>query len=174
MNEKYEGDKLPDPNSKSQRKRDMTALQDIGAELVNLPDQALVRCDLPSRLHESIREYKALPNKHGAQRRLMQFIGKLMREVDEETLARIDNELNQNVNLAKRKFQKLERQRDDLLEGGKEALAAYMEAHPDADAQLINQLLRQARKELESQKPPAASRKLFQVLREQQKDDQAS
>lgn len=171
MNEKYEGDKLPDPNSKSQRKRDMNALQDLGAELTEQSDQVLARCELPPRLADAIREYKALPNKHGAQRRQMQFIGKLMRELDEEVLARIQSELNQNVTLAKRRFQLLERQRDELLEGGKEALAAYIAEHPEADAQLINQLIRQARKEQEQQKPPAAARKLFQLLRAQQKEE---
>jgi ribosome-associated protein len=166
MNEKYEGDKAPDPNSKSQRKRDMNALQDIGSELTTLSAQVLERCALPARLMDAITEYKALPNKHGAQRRQLQFIGKLMRDVDEDTLARVHAELNQNVNLAKRRFHLLEQQRDALLNDGKDALAAYVAEHPTADVQLLNQLIRQARKDQEQQKPPAAARKLFQVLRE--------
>ncbi|MDR0781439.1 MAG: DUF615 domain-containing protein [Pseudomonadales bacterium] len=165
MNEKYEGDKAPDPNSKSQRKRDMSALQDLGVELTTLSASALTRCELPPRLVDALGEYQALPNKHGAQRRQLQFIGKLMRDLDETTLARIHNELNQNVNLAKRRFHLLEQQRDALLSGGKEALAAYVAAHSEIDVQLLNQLLRQARKEQELHQPPAAARKLFQLLR---------
>lgn len=171
MNEKYDGDKLPDPNSKSQRKRDMEALQDIGAELCEQSEQVLLRCELPQRLHDAINEYKALPNAHGARRRQMQFIGKLMRELDEDTLTRIQKELHQNVTLAKRRFHQLEQQRDALLEGGKEALAAYVAEHPNVDVQLLNQLLRQARKEQEQQKAPTAARKLFQLLREQQQEE---
>jgi ribosome-associated protein len=166
MNEKYEGDKAPDPNSKSQRKRDMDALQDIGSELTTLSDQVLERCELPPRLRDAITEYKALPNKHGAQRRQLQFIGKLMRELDEDALARIHDELNQNVSLAKRRFALLEQQREALLTGGKEMLAAYVAQHPEVDVQSISQLIRQARKEQEQQKPPVAARKLFQLLRE--------
>ncbi|MDR2212924.1 MAG: DUF615 domain-containing protein [Pseudomonadales bacterium] len=166
MNEKFEGDKAPDPNSKSQRKREVEALQELGAELIGLPDSIVARCELPQRLLDAINEYKALPNKHGAQRRQLQFIGKVMRELDEDTLARIHGELHQNVTLAKRRFQQLEQQRDALLTGGKDALGAYVAQHSGADIQVLNQLIRQARKEQEQQKPPAAARKLFQMLRE--------
>jgi ribosome-associated protein len=167
MNEKYTDDKAPDPNSMSQRKRDMDALQDLGAALTTVSDSVLARCELPSRLLEAIADYQALPHKHGAQRRQLQFIGKLMRDLDDDTLARIGAELQQNVSLAKRRFQQVEQQRDALLGGsGKEVLAAYVADHPEVDVQLLNQLIRQARKEQELQKPPAAARKLFQLLRE--------
>jgi len=171
MNEKYTDDKPPDPNSKSQRKRDMHALQDIGEQLLTLPGAVLARCELPPELLAAIEDHQQLPNKHGAQRRQLQFIGKLMRKLDEDTLARIHAQIHQNVTLAKRRFQQLEQLRDALLDGDRDALATYVAEHPSTDVQQLNQLLRQARKERTDNKPPVAARRLFQLLREGQKSD---
>lgn len=171
MNEKYTDDLPPDPNSKSQRKRDMQALQDLGAQLLTLPGAVLARCELPPELLAALEDYQQLPNKHGAQRRQLQFIGKVMRTLDEETLARIHAQIHQNVTLAKRRFQQLEQLRDTLLDGDRDALATYVTEHPDTDVQQLNQLLRQARRERNENKPPVAARRLFQLLREDQERD---
>src|SRR5690606_2352664 len=108
----------------------------------------------------AIEDYQQLPNKHGAQRRQLQFIGKLMRLLDEETLARIHAQIHQNVILAKRCFPQLEQLRDTLLDGNRDALATYVADHPGTDVQQLNQLLRQARKEHNESKPPVAARRL--------------
>src|SRR5690606_13844881 len=60
----------------------------------------------------------------------------------------------------------MERWRDRLLTGKPEQQQAFMEAYPDADRQTIRQLVRQATKEAAEGKPPAASRKLFKLIRE--------
>jgi len=70
-----------DPPSKSQRKRDMNALQDIGAELLELNDQQLAGIELPENLHAAVTEARKL-RANGARRRQLQYIGKLMRQVD--------------------------------------------------------------------------------------------
>jgi len=167
MNEKYSDDKLPDPDSKSQRKRDMIALKDLGEELTRLSDAVLAKYELPEFLVDAIDKYKALPNKHGAQRRQIQYIGKLMRELDEDLVSRLNSQIFENVALAKRNFHNLELLRDKLLEGGKDELAEYVSANPEVDIQLLNQLLRQASKEREQNAAPAAARRLFQLLRDQ-------
>jgi len=167
MNEKYSDDKLPDPDSKSQRKRDMIVIRDLGEELTKLPNAILAKCELPDFIAEAIADFKALPNKHGAQRRQLQYIGKLMRDLDDDVLARLHEHAFENVALAKRRFHNLELLRDKLLEGSKEDIADYINQHPEADIQLLNQLVRQARKEAEQSAPPAAARRLFQFIKEQ-------
>lgn len=67
--------------SKTRRKQEMHALQDIGEQLVELNSKQLAELDLPEALMDAIVEAKRL-RKHEARRRQMQFIGKLMREVD--------------------------------------------------------------------------------------------
>src|SRR3982750_687802 len=71
----------PGRPSKSQRKRDMAELQDIGTRLVLLNAEQLSHFDLPERLREAIEDAQRIRNFEG-RRRQMQFIGKLMREVD--------------------------------------------------------------------------------------------
>src|SRR5690606_24999122 len=110
-------DQLPSPDSKSVQKRASEALQDLGAQLTDCDPATLEKCDLPTELLAAVQEYKRLPNKHGALRRQLQFIGKLMRKLDDETLARIHAQLHRNVDLEKKRFQQLEQLRDRLLEG---------------------------------------------------------
>lgn len=81
-----ESEKLaPDPFSKSQRKRDMLALQEIGLKLMTLSASQLDKLSLPDSLRESIDHGKTL-KAHEAKRRHAQYIGKLMRNVDIEAL----------------------------------------------------------------------------------------
>ena len=77
--------KLPDPFSKSKRKRDMQALQELGLTLVNLPASQLAKIPISEDLLELIRFARTLKS-HEAKRRHMQYIGKKMREVDSDLI----------------------------------------------------------------------------------------
>lgn len=158
-------DKLPDPNSKSGLKREMIALQDVGERLIDCSPELLANCALPDTLLDALQEFKRLPNKHGARKRQLQYIGKLMRELDAETLARIDQQLNHHDDSDKLRFRQLEQWRDRLLADDREVLQEILVAHPDTDLQQLRQLVRQARKEQQEEQPPASSRKLFRLLR---------
>lgn len=70
------------PPSKSQRKRDATALQNLGAQLVRLTPAQLSRVPLPDELLAAVRAAQATPQR-GAHQRQLQYIGKLMRRLDE-------------------------------------------------------------------------------------------
>lgn len=72
----------PRPPSKSQRKREATALQDLGAQLVKLTSTQLSRLPLPEDLLAAVRAARAMPQR-GARQRQLQFIGKLMRRIDD-------------------------------------------------------------------------------------------
>ena len=151
--------------SKSQRKRDMLALQALGKKLTEINRQLLSKCQLPAELQLAIEEFKRLPNKHEARRRQLQFIGKLMRNTD---IAQIESVLNtdqQQAHLNKRFFKELENLREQLLAGSEEALQMLIRDHPDIEIQHLRQLIRQAQKEQSQNKDPATSKKLFQYLR---------
>lgn len=152
--------------SKSQRKRDSTALQELGEQLTLATPGVIAKCELPDKLLSAIEEYQALPNKHGAQRRQLQFIGKLMRLLDEETLDRIHAQLNLNVEMEKRRFHRVELLRDKLIDGDNSVLTEVLKEHPQLDAQEVGRLVRQARKEQERGDAPGSARKLFKLLRE--------
>ncbi len=69
--------------SKSARKREAAALQELGVKLSALPDQEIKALGLPDGLFVALRDLRRLPS-HGAQVRQRQYIGKLMRDIDPE------------------------------------------------------------------------------------------
>ena len=163
QDEAYDDDQ-PLPPSKTKIKQQMHDLQDIGAELVALGKDQLAQLDLAESLRDAIREMHRI-NKFGAQRRQMQYIGKLMREVD---TAPIVAKLNAWKGVSQQHtahLHLLERWRDRLLESD-QALTELLAAHPHADAQHLRALIRNAQKEKEAGRPPRNYREIFQVLRE--------
>ncbi|MEX2468450.1 MAG: ribosome biogenesis factor YjgA [Pseudohongiellaceae bacterium] len=83
--------------SKSQRKREAHAQQALGERLARLPIQKLKRLQLPEELLAALAEFQRLPNSHGARKRQLQFIGKLMRDVDHESISRTLEDLLQGT-----------------------------------------------------------------------------
>ncbi|MDR2000006.1 MAG: DUF615 domain-containing protein, partial [Zoogloeaceae bacterium] len=67
--------------SKSQLKRDMAALQTLGERLIELSKEQLTKIDMPEELREATRDAQRF-TKHEARRRQLQYIGKLMRNID--------------------------------------------------------------------------------------------
>ena len=131
--------------SKSQKKREMDALQDLGKTLAGLSTDTLKTMPIPDELREAIREYKRL-NAHGALRRQLQYICKLMRSVDAEPiearLAVLRGESDQHTGWLHR----LERWRDRLLAEDK-ALDALLAEYPGLDVQTLRTHIRNARRE---------------------------
>ena len=79
---------VPLPPSKSQRKRDAQTLQALGVQLVALSAAQLARLDLPETLHEAVVAAQRMRS-HGARTRHLQYIGKLMRQLEPGVLSRI-------------------------------------------------------------------------------------
>ena len=74
--------------SKSQRKRDAHALQTLGIQLVALSAAPLARLDLPETLHEAVLAAQRMRS-HGARTRQLQYIGKVMRQLEPGVLSRV-------------------------------------------------------------------------------------
>ena len=153
--------------SKSQRKRESHALQDLGEELVNLGKDSLARVPMPENLERAVRDCRKI-TAHEGRRRQLQYVGKQMRTLDETEVAAIQQALDIINGVSKAetaKLHALERWRDRLL-AKDEALTELLAQHPDADAQQLRTLIRNARREQAAQKPPKAYRELFQVLKD--------
>jgi ribosome-associated protein len=152
------------PPSKTKIKKQMHELRDLGKELTELGKDQLAQLDIPESLRDAIREMKSI-NKFGAIKRQMQYIGKLMRDVDTAPiLAKLDAWKGKSQHHIAYMHQ-LERWRDRLMENDA-ALTQLLAAHPQADAQRLRTLIRNAHKEIEAGKPPKNYREIFQVLRE--------
>ena len=152
------------PKSKSQVKREMQALRDLGKELVDLPAGELTKFTFSDSLHDAI--LLAQHSKREALRRQLQHIGKLLREEDElsirQTLAQISQPKREEVHI----FHEIEQLRDRLLDGDDDAINQFVSKYSDTDRQHLRQLVRNARKEQQQQKPPKSARLLFQYIRE--------
>ncbi len=152
--------------SKSQLKRDAHALQDLGKQLTEINNSLLVKLKLPDSLMEAIKLYKNIPNKHGAKRRQLLFIGKLMRDIDATQIQSVLEKSTQNVEHEKWKFQQLENIREELIAGNKKTFETLLSQHANLDIQHLRQLIRKSKKEQLEGKATTSSRKLFKYLRE--------
>jgi ribosome-associated protein len=155
------------PPSKSQVKRDCDALQKLGEELLELKQSELDAMDLPEALNDALRTARKIQSRGGLKRQ-RQYIGKVMRQIDNEAVKKQVEQVRHKHDTNTVQFRKTEQWRDRLLVDDKNALNEIIEAHPDIDRQHINQLIRQAKRELQEEKPPTSSRKLFKYLRDLQ------
>lgn len=150
--------------SKSEIKRDAEELKRLGAELVELSKTSLDKIPLDEDLRAAIELAQKI--KKEGRRRQLQLIGKMLRSRDEDpirqALDKLKNRHNQQVAL----FHKLEVLRDRLIEQGDDALPEVLNLYPDADRQQLRSMIRNAQKEKATNKPPKASRQIFQYLRE--------
>lgn len=148
--------------SKTRRKKDMHALQEIGEQLVELDQKKLSEFNLPEILLDAIHLARPM-TKHGARRRQMQYIGRLMREVDTQPIQqKLDSWHQTSVHQTARLHQ-LERWRERLL-ADEHALTEFAQKYPAADLQRLRSLIRNAHKEKAAEKPPKSFRLLFQEL----------
>ncbi|MGH8785180.1 MAG: ribosome biogenesis factor YjgA [Cupriavidus necator] len=155
-----------EPKSKSQRKRDMTALQDLGAELEALAKDRLARVPMPEALADAIHQARRI-NSHEGKRRQMQFVGKIMRGLEDEEVEVIRQALEGFKGTSKAETARMhliERWRELLL-ADDAALTRFLAEHPGIDVQALRNTIRNARKEKEQSKPPRYFRELFQAIK---------
>lgn len=165
MNKHYEDEDLEElPPSKTKIKKQMLELQDLGEQLAALNKDQLKELDLPETLRDAIHEVKRI-TKFGAISRQMQYIGRLMRDVDPAPIIAKLEIWNGTSRQHIAWLHQVERWRDRLLEDPN-ALTELLAEHPQADAQHLRTLIRNALKEKELNKPPKSYREIFQVLRD--------
>ena len=157
------------PKSKAQQKRDAEAAQVLGTAVVELPAadfKVLIdKIELPDKLHEALvacRSFKA----REARRRQLQYIGKLMRDIDVTPIQQLLAVFKRSGQVATAQLHQIERWRERLLTEGDEAFNDLLRSNPEADAKHVRKLIISAHKELAHKQPPRAARLLFKYLRE--------
>ena len=152
------------PPSKSQIKREMQELQALGERIIALDPAVRARLPLSEEMLAAVEETGRIRS-HEGRRRHMQYVGKVMRKEDREAIRAAFEEIAHELVQRNAAFHRLERLRDQLIEND-DALEPFIEAHPHVDRQSLRQLIRNARSERQRDKPPASSRKLFQLIRD--------
>ena len=154
--------------SKSQRKRDARELLDLAKQLISMPESRLERMPLDDDLREEV-EFARSIRAHGARKRQLMTVGKMLRNRDTEELTDAVNDFDQKNRQVNARFHHIEAWRDRLIEGSDNELSELLEQSPGINVQTLRQLIRNAKKEAKLGKPPAAARKLFKLIRETDK-----
>ncbi len=148
--------------SKSARKREYQALQELGEQLIELGDEELASIQTDDYLIEQVQEAKRI-SAHGALRRQKQLIGKIMREVDPEPIRRALAELGQSDLHTKAQFKQAERWRDRIAREGQAGLEAFSEEHA-ADTELLKSYVTDYENTPDSERRKHILRKLFREI----------
>ncbi len=150
--------------SKSQIKRELLALKDLGKELLKLPVKDLDKLNLSERLYEAL--VKAQGMTKGALKRQTGTIGGLMVHEDYDEIKLSIDKIRQQHNGEIKQFHQLEIWRDQLLTGDNEVMTTLRNRFEAFDIQHVRQLIRNANKEVEQEKPPKSARILFKYLQQ--------
>ncbi len=154
-------DEIP---SKTRKKAQMHALQKLGAELVELSRDRLESMHLDEKLAEAVRDAQRI-TAHEGRRRQMQYIGRLMRDIDPAPIQeRLDAWRGQSKTEIARQHG-FERLRERLI-ADDAALTEFAQAHPGVDLQALRNLIRNARKETAEGRAPKAYREIFKIIRD--------
>jgi ribosome-associated protein len=151
--------------SKTRMKKQSDALQDLAVLLTELPKDQLATIPISEDLKEAIDETKNI-TKREALRRHRQFLGKLMRNSDHVAIAAAVDKIKEDRDRINRMMHVVEHWRDTLIKGEQVEFDRFVELYPDVDRQQLRALVRNAKGEVNCQKPPAQARKLFKFLRE--------
>lgn len=156
--------------SKSALKRASHELQELGEQLLAMPDSRLDDIEMPERLREALADYKKTKSFEG-RRRQLQFIGKVIRSVDPEPLREAVASFQLGHAKDALSLHEAERWRAELIADEKDALTRWVESFPDTDMQQLRALIRSARKDaaLEPEKRSGRGfRELFQFIKRAQ------
>jgi len=157
-------DEWEDEKSKSQVKRELLALKELGKELLKLPIKDLDKLNLSERLYEAL--VKAQGMQKGALKRQIGTVGGLMVHEDYEEIKQSIDKIRQEHNGQVKTFHQLEQWRDELLAGDNEVMTVLRNQFDAFDMQHVRQLVRNANKEAAAEKPPKSSRILFKYLQQ--------
>jgi ribosome-associated protein len=136
-------------SSRTDMKRESDALQKLGEDLLNLRSDLLARLQLSDKLLDALAEARRITNFEG-KRRQMQYIGKIMRKLEEPLVAAIHAAMEEQRSgspTEKLTVMQAEQWRERLM-ADDGALAEWLDSFPATDSQQIRALIRQARKDV--------------------------
>lgn len=153
--------------SKSALKRASHELQALGEQLLAMPDARLASIDMPERLRDALADYKTTRSFEG-KRRQLQYIGKVLRLVEVETLREAVAEFQLGHARNALALHEAERWRAELVGDDATALTRWAEAHTGSDLQQLRALIRSAKKDAAAapeQRNGRGYRELFQFIK---------
>ena len=143
--------------SKTRRKREMLALQEVGARLTKFSEAQLDKLKLSDKLRNAIREFRRLPNSHGAKRRQLQYIGRLMRDFRLDEIEQAIDTMLQPPRGTTGEDRVLEDYCDQVLLGGDDAINALLLEYQHLERQTLRKFHLEHSKALRNNDEPACN-----------------
>ncbi len=163
--------------SRTQQRREALAVLTLAGQLIELQPSRLAKLELPEDVRREIDITRRM-TAHGARKRQLAFLAKVMRRYDDEDFASVRAELGENRERQRQEnaaMHRLESMRDRLIAEDEAALSELINEYPQVDRQHLRSLVRQARVEKDTpNKPPRAYREIFQLLKELMADAPSS
>ena len=156
------GDEAP---SRSQLKRESAAVQELGEELCKLPGQVLIDLGVDEELREAIIVWQKTAT-HEGKRRQMQYVGRLMRNVDTRRLFTAWRKFKADGAASAKALHEIEELRQRLIDNAPGVWSEVFSKFPDIDKHELEHLVKEAKEEQKAGKPPRAFRAVFRLLRE--------
>ena len=125
--------------SKSQKKREAIALLELGKLLTGFPDNSLEKLQLEPKLRTAIDDFKKLHKTRGAKKRQLHYIGRLLRENQDETLLRQVQQLSSSSTKSP-KFPLVDKILERIITEGDQAINEIVSEHFYFDRQKLRQL----------------------------------
>jgi len=183
LHQELEAERTGGLPSRTELKKESTELQKLGEELLTLRADLKERLALPEGLLTALQELRRITNFEG-RRRQAQYVGKLMRQLEPDTLQAVRDALQEQHSGSAQQTLALhaaEKWRDDLI-ASDDALQQWLLAHPSTDVQQLRALIRQARKDGQPDQDAIskglaprrgrAYREIFQLVRDAQDQDE--
>ncbi len=142
---------LDQHRSKTQRKKDALALQALGDKLTYFSPSQLSKLPLTEAVIAAIEEYNLLPKKHGARKRQLQLIGRLMRSCDYEIVSLAMEQLPRNDAQEPQDLRNSGDLSEKILTEGNAEINAAIKEHGNLDRQKLRRLYREYHKGNEAQ-----------------------
>lgn len=162
----FETDPDLEQPSKTRLKQEATELQELGRRLTSCSPAVLQELPLSEVLISAIAEFNRLPNSHGARRRQLQFIGKLMREIDYDAVVDAMQDLENRHLKKQKKPAEAKLLCDRILELGDAEIHSALQQYPQLERQTLRQLYLEYQRADEAGKGRFGS-KLLKYLQQQ-------
>lgn len=155
---------MEEEKSKSQVKRELKALQDLGASLTKLSGNQLQQVPLSTELNTAIQQFKSIKN-NAAKQRQLKFIGRLMRNTEDTSpIQKAYDEIVKGKELGAAKLHLIEDWRTRLISDDKQVLTEFIQLFSCAETQQLRLLIRKAKADYDQQKNRGASKALFRFI----------
>lgn len=153
--------------SKSQAKREMQALRELAAALGELSSDRINSLPASVEFREALLALKRL-DEGEPRKRQIHYLGRRLLEEDEQALQRELDSVQSGTTEYARRLHMAERWRERLLDEGRPALTAFIQAFPETDRQHLRQLISKAAKQTDrSNDRNSPKRRLYRYIREQ-------